>query len=262
MGDAEAFAREFRPVPPARPGVCRICHAAGPEASGAGSSGPRVTGAGACAGCRRTIGGLRGHTEHVVPITLTARNTRLYDVVTQRREPPGGRRGRLDLLAATVARFHQRHAACLERAAGGPFTLVATVPSTRAERPIEAFDPMAAVVARVAALAGRHRPLLLERVDSEPGAAAGDAFRVRGGGLEGARTLLVDDLFVSGARVQHAASALLAAGAAAVVALVVARLVEPAAADPCGAAIWREAGRRPFDFVRCCVCDAAPWEIT
>ncbi|MEU4231563.1 hypothetical protein AB0F17_45330 [Nonomuraea sp. NPDC026600] len=258
MGDAEAFTREFlplyRPVPPARPGVCRICHS-GPNDSTA-TGGPWAT----CASCKRTTENLYGHTEHVVPISLTAKDTQLYDIVVRKRDPVGseGRRKRSDFLAATVACFYRQHAGCLRGLAGGRFTVVATIPSTRTERPVEAFHTMPQVVGKVGALAGLHRPLLLEADDRLAPVFAGrrshrEAFRVRGDGLAGERVLLVDDLFVSGAHVQSAASTLIEKGAAAVVVLVVARLINPASKDPYSARIWQESHDRPFSFDRCCV---------
>ncbi|MEU7695525.1 MULTISPECIES: phosphoribosyltransferase [Microbispora] len=274
MGDAEAFTRDFLPlfraVPPARPGVCRICHS-GPNDRADGRPWP------ICASCKRTTERLTGHTEHVVPISLTIKDTQLYDVLVRRREPAIGtaRRNRLDFLAATLTHFFREHAACLQGLAGGPFTTVATIPSTRTERPIEAFHYMEKVIGKVGAWARLHRPLLLQAVDAyAPVLAARDshpaAFRVlgdrgqgdrvqgdgvRGDGVQGARVLLVDDLFVSGAHVQSAASALIGRGARAVVALVIARLVNPASTDPYSAGIWQESGDRRFGFDRCCVCD-------
>lgn len=260
MADAEAFVREFlpwfHPVPPARPGVCRICHS-GPNNVG-GTGGPWSI----CASCRRTTMNLRGHTRHVVPISLTAKNTQLYDVLVRETDPrgAGGRRHRADVLAAAVSRFYQRHARCLEGLAGGPFTLVATIPGNNPETPARAFHLMWRVVGRVAALARLWQPLLLEPDSAYAPVLADrrshrDAFRVpRSGRLDQARILLVDDLFVSGAHVQSAASALIGNGAAAVVTLVVARLINPASNDPYSAGIWKESRERPFSFDRCCVC--------
>ncbi|WP_433516475.1 hypothetical protein ACQP2T_13435 [Nonomuraea sp. CA-143628] len=258
MGDAEAFTREFlplyRPVPPAQPGVCRICHSGPNNADDTG--GPWDT----CASCKRTTKNLYGHTKHVVPISLTAKDTQLYDVVVYKRDAFGsaGRRKRSDFLTATVTHFYQRHADCLQGLAGGPFTLVTTIPSTRDERPLEAFHTMWQVVGGVDALARLHRPLLEADDKLAPVLADRwshrDAFRIRGDGLAGARVLLVDDLFVSGAHVQSAASALIEKGAGAVVALVIARVINPESKDPYSARIWQESRDRPFSFDRCCVC--------
>uniref|UniRef100_UPI0013B36A77 hypothetical protein n=1 Tax=Nonomuraea lactucae TaxID=2249762 RepID=UPI0013B36A77 len=56
---------------------------------------------------------------------------------------------------------------------------------------------------------------------------------------------------------RSAASALRRAGAAAVVTLVIARLVDPVR-DPAGARDWARASAEPFRFDRCCLCDTAP----
>ncbi|RSN06599.1 hypothetical protein DMB42_25300 [Nonomuraea sp. WAC 01424] len=254
MGDARAVTEPYlqilREVPPAGPGVCRICHT--------GTDGPFEL----CATCRITTQGLHRHTEHVVPVSLCVRDgdgAQLHAIVTRRRDPPGSLR-RVPFLAATLARFHQAHAACLTRLAGGPFTMVTTLPGTSLDRPVEVFAPMPRVVDLVGDLRRLHRPVLL------PGSAAAAenlarrrpderAFQVMGR-VDGARVLLVDDLFVSGAHVQSAASALHLAGARSVVALVIARLVFPRA-NGNTARIWGRASAERFSFDRCC-CSGAP----
>ncbi|MEU8104914.1 phosphoribosyltransferase [Nonomuraea muscovyensis] len=264
MGDASAVTQPylpvFRNVPAAGPGVCRVCHS-GPNERRALKAPYEM-----CASCRRTTGGVFRHTPHVVPVSLCARRgdgTQLYDIVARHRGPvsPSGGPDRSTFLAATLARFHRAHRACLTRAAGGEFTLVTTVPVTRTDRPVEAFHPMLRVVGMVRDLMRLHRPVLLPG-DSESALArlAGResddrAFHVIGG-VGGARVLLVDDLFVSGARVQSAASALFRAGARAVVALVVARLVDPSS-NATSARVWARASAERFDFERCCLCGPA-----
>ena len=259
MGDAravtDAYLRLFRNVPAARSGVCRICHS-GPNESRP-ADGP------VCSGCRRTTQGLYRPLQQVVPISLCVHrgeNSQLYDIVTRGFGPvsPSAAVDRTTLLAATVSRFLRAHLACLTSVAGGPLTVVTTLPSTHDERPVRAFDPMPRVVDMIAALRPLHRPVLmpgdrgavatLARRDSDE-----RAFAVLGR-LDGARVLLLDGLLVSGARVQSAASALHRAGAEAVVALVVARLVVPGAA---GAPIWERASAEPFTFDRCCLCDGS-----
>ncbi|NUR86729.1 MAG: hypothetical protein HOY71_21810 [Nonomuraea sp.] len=254
MGDAravtEAHRQVFRDVPPAGPGVCRICHT--------GADGAYAL----CPTCRVTTQGLHRHTEHVVPISLCVRDgdgSQLYAIIARRRDPPGSVR-RVPFLAATVARFHREHAACLARLAGGPFSLVTTVPSTRLDRPVEVFHPMPRVVDMVGDLRPLHRPVLM----AGSALAAENLARRRSderafevlGRVDGARVLLVDDLFVSGAHVQSAASALYLAGARAVVALVIARLVLPRA-DENTARVWARASAEPFGFDRCC-CAGSP----
>lgn len=264
MGDAFAVTRPylplFRNVPAARPGACRVCH------WGPNERRPVREPYEMCASCRRTTGGVFRHTPHVVPISLCARRgdgAQLYDIVARQRDPasPPGGPDRSRFLAATLARFHRAHRACLTRAAGGEFTLVTTVPGTRTERPVEAFHPMPRIVGMVGDLTGLHRPVLLpgdsESALSRLARRESDerAFHVIGR-VRGARVLLVDDLFVSGARVQSAAAALFRAGATAVVALVVARLVDPASTSA-SARNWARASAELFDFERCCLCAPA-----
>ncbi|MFI7418679.1 hypothetical protein [Nonomuraea sp. NPDC049684] len=261
MGDAEAFTREFlplfRPVPPTRPGVCRICHSGPNNARDTG--GPHAT----CASCKRTTQHLYGHTKEVVPISLTTTNEQLYDVLIREKDPrgAGGRRERADFLAATVSHFYQQHARCLQERAGGPFTLVATIPSNNLHAPAKPLHLMWKVVEKVGALGRLWQPLLLE-ADTTYAPVLADrrshrnAFQIpRPDRVDKARVLLVDDLFVSGAHVQSAASALIETGAAAVVALVIARLINPASADPYSAGIWKQAREQLFCFDRCCICD-------
>ncbi|MBN6052467.1 hypothetical protein JYK22_11040, partial [Nonomuraea sp. RK-328] len=189
MGDARAVTERhlglFRNVPAAYPGLCRVCHSAPaedppPHAAAAGRCGAREERrrvrrepAHLCAGCLRTTAGLHRHTPHVVPISLCVRtgdDRRLYDLVTRRRPLPG-EPSPGTLLAATVARFHRAHLRCLTRAAGGPFTLVTTVPRAGAERPVEAFDLLPRVAQWVAGLRGLHRPVLMPGGDRAAEAA-------------------------------------------------------------------------------------------
>ncbi|RBQ14958.1 hypothetical protein DP939_37870 [Spongiactinospora rosea] len=266
MGDAKALTDSvislFRNVPAVRPGVCRICFA-GPNDRPNGE--PYEV----CSSCDRTTKHVRRHVEPVVSISLAVEkgdDNQLFRMVARKEAiPRGGRPMRPDnLMAATLSRFYEAHKACLTGLAGGPFTMVTTIPSTRLDRPAQAFHIMPRVVGMVDALKHLYKPLLLAdetharvltRRRSHP-----NAFRTMGvpeGGqaLSGERVLLVDDLFVSGAHVQSAASALLEAGAEEVVALVILRLIVPAPWHANRTNIWQEAGARPFSFARCCLCD-------
>jgi hypothetical protein len=247
----DAYLQLFRNVPAARTGVCRICH-----------SGPNDGPFDICSSCRRTTKGLHHPIHHVVPISLCVHrgdDAQLYRIVAR-----NGRTVSVDrtaFLAATVSRFYRAHATCLSGLAGGPFTLVTTLPSMSADRPVEAFDPMPRVVDLVAALRPLYKPVLMPGdTDAAATLARRDsderAFEVLGR-LSGERVLLLADLYVSGAHVQSAASALHLAGAAAVVALVIARLVVPGS-NTDSARIWEEASTERFDFNRCCVCDPHP----
>ena len=137
--------------------------------------------------------------------------------------------------------FFRGHGACAA-AAGGPWDAVALVPSSvPVPRPwlpagvpgtTQGVHPLDAVVDDVPALAGSPRIGLARR--DGPGTAVGHlspaagAFGVNGA-VGGRRVLLVDDTWVTGARMRSAAAAALEAAGARVVAMVVAgRVVDPA----------------------------------
>lgn len=265
MGDARAITdlviSLYRNVPAVRPGVCRICHT-GPNNKRNGE--PYET----CSSCDRTVNGLRRHVEPVVPISLAVEegdDNGLFRLVARREAVRAGATWLTPetLMAATMARFYEAHETCLTGLAGGPFTMVTTIPSTRRNRPIEVFHIMQRVINRVSALRDLHKPILLPNDeyasvlsdrDSHPHAFRLMGVRQGAQGLRGERILLVDDLFVSGAHVQSAAATLFEAGAEEVVALVILRLIVPSAWHENRSDIWQEAGAQPFSFDRCCLC--------
>ncbi|MEW9533620.1 ComF family protein [Microbispora sp. NPDC049125] len=252
MGDSahevtERYINLYRNVPAARPGVCRICH-----------SGPNDSSYVVCDGCRDTMKNVRRPTSHVVPVSLCVKkDDQLYDIVSRSGTQSLRRRGpdRTALLAATISRFYAAHALCLKRVAGGDFTMVTTVPSTRSGEPLPAFHPMPKAIQMIAALKDLYRPVLWPDVGAAvvaPRESNEYAFKAMGR-IDGEVVLLVDDIFVTGAHVQSAASALHRAGAASVTALVVARLINPEY-NRANSAIWTQASAEPFSFDRCCLC--------
>ncbi|MGW5689144.1 hypothetical protein [Nonomuraea sp. NPDC003754] len=268
MGDARAVTdpviQLYRNVPAMRSGVCRICHT--------GPNNRFETGEpyDICSSCERTMGGLFRPATHVVPISLAVQHgddNGLYKIVADKvaRRAASGWLTPRKLMAATLARFYEAHEACLTGLSGGPFTLVTSIPSTRRNRPIEAFHILTQVIGDVGALKDLHKPhLLLANDEHAPRLndrnSHPDAFRVMGAQkehqvLRGKRVLLVDDLFVSGAHVQSAASKLFEHGAEEVVALVILRVIVPSSGRPNRMTIWQEASAEPFDFDRCCIFD-------
>ncbi|MEU6743647.1 phosphoribosyltransferase [Streptosporangium sandarakinum] len=255
MGDAARAVTEdciqlYRNVPATGPGVCRICHS--------GPNHPRYE---ICDGCRDTTNRVRRPTWNVVPISLcTKKQDQLYDIVARSAQPAPWTDGpdRIRFLAATISRFYASHAPCLRRLAGADFTLVATVPCPRSDDRVPASRPMDRAVQMISALRGLHRSVL--RCDSgaetvgwrEPDERA-YAVSER---VAGETVLLLDGMFVTGAHLQSAASALHHAGAASVTALVVVRLIDPHHNDANGE-IWARASAEPFSFDRCCLCGPA-----
>ncbi|MER6950815.1 phosphoribosyltransferase [Nonomuraea sp. NPDC000554] len=268
MGDARAVTDHviqlYRNVPATRSGVCRICHTGPNNRYDTGE--PYCI----CSSCERTMGGLYRPTTHVVPISLAVQDgddNGLFKIVVSKanaRAAPSWMTPHT-LMAATLSRFYEAHEACLTGLAGGPFTLVTSIPTTRRNQPVEAFHPLIRVINDVSALKDLHKPQLLLANDeyvprlydrySHP-----DAFHVMGAQkedqvLRGERVLLVDDWFISGAHVQSAASKLFEHGAEEVVALVIIRVIDPSPSRPNRMAIWQEASAEPFDFDRCCIRD-------
>ncbi|GAA3420748.1 phosphoribosyltransferase [Streptosporangium vulgare] len=268
MDDARAVTDHviqlYRNVPATRSGVCRICHTGPKNKIDTGE--PYDI----CSSCKRTTDRLYRPTTNVVPISLAVRegdDNGLYRIVAYKggvRASPSWLKPQT-VMAATLARFYQAHEACLTGLARGPFTLVTTIPSTRKNRRTETPHILTQVIDKIKALKDLHQPnLLLANDEHTPALHDRDshrrAFHVTGAHkeprvLRGQRILLIDDLFVSGAHVQSAASALFEQGAEEVVALVILRVIVPSGQYPNRMTIWQEATAEPFDFDRCCICD-------
>jgi predicted amidophosphoribosyltransferase len=224
-------------VPPAGPGVCAGCHAAcRPD---------RVR----CPTCRRTAGQVTHPVAGVVPISLFRTGDDLWyllrrykdgrDRLTRRR----CRRG----LARLLAGFLRGHLACVAPDARAGWELT-VVPPTRRRA---GRYPMERVIGCSPWLRRQYRRTL--RTARAPGHnRADDAAFVAVGPLAGRRLLLVDDTFTTGASLQSAASALRAAGATVLGAVVIGRVVNPAI--PAEAALWAAARARRFRLDRCCRC--------
>ena len=233
----------YRPVPAAGPGVCRVCHS-GPNADFA-----------ICRSCAETMTQVSRPTLQVVPITLYKVPSQLWHVLRHYKDAPAQPRRLLATqVAAMIARFLEHHDRCLATL-GGTHTLVTVVPSTQPGRRGE--HPLVQVVRWVRRLNELYVPTLA-RGPSQAGhnLAGDDVFRpVRR--VDDHRVLLIDDTFTTGARVQSAASALFAAGATNVTALVVGRVIDPDWNDNCRR-IWAQVTETPFTFARCCLCDISP----
>ena len=231
----------WRPVPAAAPGVCPVCHSGPPP-------GRRL-----CHSCALTTSQVSRPARLVVPVSLYRAPGPLWQVLGQYKDGPPAARGPLTVqVAAILGRFTARHLPCLAAGLGGGPDVVTSVPSTRGSaRP--GPHPLQTAVTAVTGLARLHRVLLT------PGSAvtghnqAEDAiFRVTAA-LAGERVLLIDDTFTTGARLQSAASALQLAGASAVAAVTVGRVIWPGRNENCRR-IWEQASAARFSFSRCCLC--------
>ncbi len=160
--------------------------------------------------------------------------------------------------------FLAAHAGCVAAVSGGPLGAALCVPSTARPcgAPLSALDGMAEAVA---ASGARWSPGVLHRAGApvghmQPDAGAFSVLPEARRQLEGARVLLLDDTYVSGARAQSAAAVLRLAGAAAVVVVVVGRVLRPDRA-PSHAAFLRTHRRagpeQPGACSPCCRCTQA-----
>jgi predicted amidophosphoribosyltransferase len=241
FGYTEPYLQIYRPVPRAGPGVCRVCH------SGPGN------GQHLCPSCLLTTEQVTKPTMTVVPISLYRTPGPLWQVLRAYKDGPAPARAALTThIAAVIARFTGTHLRCLDGVLGGAADLVTTVPSTRADTRRGAH-PLQTAVRSVASLARLHAPLLTGGPAAAGHGQADDrAFRVTQP-VHGARVLVIDDTFTTGARAQSAASALHLTGAAAVAVLTIGRVIWPEWNDNCRH-IWDRACERPFTFERCCLC--------
>jgi hypothetical protein len=195
-------------------------------------------------------GQVRRPCHRVVPLSLYAIPGELH--TTLRRYKDGGsgadRRRYTALVVSLLARFLFDHGDCLRSGRAGGWDFVTTVPSTVRPGP----HPLMDALRLVPWLATQHRETLLRG----PGTmghniASDDGFVVRAD-VQGARVLMVDDTFTTGARAQSAASALQLAGARVVAVVPVGRVIDPRQGGQT-LEYWMSRSRRRFDFGRCCL---------
>ena len=152
-------------------------------------------------------------------------------------------------VAGLVGYFLARHGECIERAAGGGWELVTSVPSssTRAGQ-----HPLARAVQRVQSLSDQYEPLLDRGpVPLDHNTASDDGFTLRRE-LGGERVLLIDDTFTSGARSQSAASTINNAGGTVVAIVAIGRVIDPDFGDHVKE-YWGRQRRQTFSFDACCL---------
>jgi hypothetical protein len=162
-------------------------------------------------------------------------------------QPPDAGPAAAELLRALLLRFLRDHGPCVWRAAGWPGggapTHVAVVPTGRA-RP--GAHPLRALIAPYLSTPWaqlRALPAVSRERDLDPE-------RFRACGVTGARVLLLDDTWTTGASAQSAAMALRRAGAVSVATVVLGRHVAR-----------RHAAAAPFDPRSCAVhAAAAPFD--
>jgi predicted amidophosphoribosyltransferase len=229
----------YRRVPPAGPGVCRVCH-----------SGPNE-GYSICHSCHTTMSQVSRPVTSVLPISLYELTGQYWHVLRRYKDDrrPDVRAQLSTVLAATIARFTSRHWACIAELLRGQPTIATTVPSSRTPARTDPH-PLVAIVQRCSHLGPLHQALLT-RGPGQIGhrQASNDGFTTRHD-LRGHRVLLIEDTFTTGARAQSAGSALYLAGASAVAVVTAGRVVDPQWNDNCQK-IWRYAAASTFSFDEC-----------
>lgn len=154
-------------------------------------------------------------------------------------------------LAVLYALFFNTHRSCLEHAAGGPFTHVATVPSARARAGIHPLQ-------QIIQVAHSSLPLIAAAANPAYGNArefARDRFHVPPLAVTRTppRILLLEDLWVTGARAQSMAHALKHASAATVITVALGRQINHN--HPPSRPLLETARKAPFDSNRCALDD-------
>jgi len=206
----------------------------------------------------------------VVPVALCRTGDRLHAVLRGYKDAPAvaARRHFARGLGVHLAGFLSAHGACIADAAGSHWDSVAVVPSSArmpgARCRLAAPHPLAEVLGSIPHLSGLARV----EIGRGPGSAdhlapAAKAFEV-GGEAAGRRVLLVDDTWVTGARMQSASAALVESGAQVVAMVVAGRAVGSVDTAPVPALErwwrWAEARGRRVGGVApgpCCMANCA-----
>jgi len=188
----------------------------------------------------------------VAPISYSVAREQLHHALASYKRLHGDVARRLGAsLAAILWRFLAEHERCVARAVGtNGFELVATVPS--GDRVRDEQHPLRWIAGELVGPTRDRHERLLRRSDVgvQPRVFSPDKFAACRP-LQGEAVLLIDDTWTTGASAQSAATALKAAGAGEVAAVVIGRHLNRE---------WHENDRRirgiarPFDWSRCALC--------
>lgn len=189
----------------------------------------------------------------VLPISYSVGGEWLHRLIaSHKRDADPSVPDALGAITEWLEEFLCRHECCVARAAGVErFSIVTTVPS--ADQLRDLHHPFRRIVGeRVGATCARYERLLVRSATPALPRAYDPARYTPTRALAGEAVLLIDDMWTSGASAESAAGALLAAGAGAVAAVVVARhLNRRWAGNDSLIADLTAAG---FDFAYCALC--------
>lgn len=227
-----------RTVPVIGEGICDRCH---------GCPNP---GWSTCWSCSQVERQLFAPCPLVVPISLYEVGYQLHHQLRNyKAEPSDMSWDFLVKTAAILGYFLQLHSGCVAAAAGGPWDVITSVPSSTDR---EGEHPLVRAIKLLPDIRDQYETLL-ERgeVNITHTIASDQGFNALRR-LDDERVLLIDDTFTSGARAQSAASVLNNAGATVVAILPIGRVITPGF-SPSATEYWKKQGAKVFDFDVCCV---------
>lgn len=232
-------------VPPGGPGVCTVCHSTvSADFTRCYQCGPAVQVLGNATADLTAFVSMAPRTEQLARELITYKNPNV------RAED---RQWKTVGLAAVLWKWLGVHEACLINRLGiDGFDLITSVPSTSG-RP---SHPLRTVVAGVVSGSEKRYAdvLYLARGDLDQHVQAADRFRATMA-LGGARVLVIDDTWTTGANAQSASAALKATGARTVAVVAIGRWFNPGySSGDTDAESWLAEHRRPgWDWLRCCL---------
>jgi hypothetical protein len=232
-------------VPPGGPGVCTVCHSiVGGGYTTCYQCGPAVQVLGSGTADLTAFVSMAPRTEQLARELVTYKNPNVRADDRQRKTVG---------LAAVLWKWLGIHEGCLvNRLGSGGFDLITSVPSTSGRQ----SHPLRTIVGGiVSGTENRYADLLaLARGDLPQHVQADDRFRATRA-LGGARVLVIDDTWTTGANAQSASAALKAAGTRTVAVVTIGRWFNPGY-SPGGtdAESWLAEHRKPgWDWHRCCL---------
>lgn len=186
----------------------------------------------------------------VVPVSLYRIPSQLYwELANYKRSSDTGVRAVSSRnIISILCYFLSRHQNCISRAAGGPWSVITNVPSSKTT----GTHALASALSLVPSFKSVYEELLVRGPASVGHLRASDTGFTTRGPLTGERVLLIDDTFTSGARAQSAASALALSGADVMAIVPIGRVFKPGYSDETRA-WWESRKSMPFDFDTCCI---------
>ncbi len=218
--------------------MCRVCHWASGDYPD-------------CYSCHQSVGQVTAPCRRVVPISICENRGPLHNVLRSYKDSrvASVRERFRPQVAGLIGRFLAIHHGCIAGAAGYDWDVVATSPSGHGRAGKHPFEEVVELIVPLRDQFVRLLEAGLTPIEHNQGSDT--AFRATQD-VAGARVLLLDDTFTSGATIQSAASALQIAGATVVAVVPVARFVKPEFSEQ-SQAMWDSVAAIGFSFDTCCL---------